>query len=455
MKAVFLLLQFLAGHTVAAQTSWPPFQSLRYEENYSFLRHDTAPTVYQKLKYGPLSSGGDAYVSIGGDLRYQYFFIQNEDWGMAPKDSNGFLLSRLLVHADLHTSPQFRLFVQVQSSLAANKESGTSPIDENGLDLHQAFADLSLFPNAVFRVGRQELSYGSQRLVSVRELPNNRQAFDAAKFSVKRPRYHLDLFYSRFVQSGKGMFDDRSGRDLQFWGSYQVLKDLPFLQNADLYYFGLSKSKVVFEDGNGEEKRHSIGTRLWGKKAGWRYDAEAVFQFGRLNRKNISAWTVSLNTGYLLQTVALEPEIGLKTELISGDAKKEDGKLQTFNPLFPRGAYFGLAALIGPSNLVDVHPSVLLQLFKNKLTWSVDYDVFWRHRIADGIYAPNVSPIAPADKEDKRFIGQQFSTDLNFTPNRFLMSRLEVTWFRSGAYLKAVNLGKNILLVGITAQFRF
>lgn len=61
---------------------------------------------------------------------------------------------------------------------------------------------------------------------------------------------------------------------------------------------------------------------------------------------------------YKFSKTKLKPEIGLKTELIRGDREYDDNKPETFNPLFPRGGYFGLAALIGPVNLIDIHPSL-------------------------------------------------------------------------------------------------
>jgi hypothetical protein len=60
--------------------------------------------------------------------------------------------------------------------------------------------------------------------------------------------------------------------------------------------------------------------------------------------------------------------------VIGGDALFGDKKLQTFNPLFPRGGYFGLASLICPANLFDIHPSLTLEL-KNNLYIDMDYDL--------------------------------------------------------------------------------
>ena len=393
---------------------------------------------------------------MGGEVRYQYFNIRNEDWGDAPKDGDGYLFSRFLAHADLHAGKNFRLFAQLQGSMANGKASGTSAVDENPLDLHQAFFDLNTnSKNAILRVGRQELSYGSQRLISVRELPNNRQSFDAVKTMFTFGTYKLDAFYGRYVSAKKEIFDDVSNREINTWGAYLVKNKVPLIKNIDLYYLGLSKTNAVYEDSAGKEHRHSVGSRIWGAEGGWKYDIEGVYQFGKFAGKNISSWTLSFNSGYKFTRATLQPEIGLKSEIISGDKQKGDDRLQTFNPLFPRGAYFGLAALIGPSNLFDIHPSIAFELINDKLTWTIDHDLFWRYSSRDGIYAPNVSLIRTSGNSPNKYIGNQLATDLTFTPSQFLLIRAEATWFKAGSYLKDVSAGKNILFGAATLQIKF
>lgn len=429
---------------------------MRYEEDYSFLKGDSNQSTYRKIKFLPMSGNGNSYLSIGGEIRYQYFNIKNEDWGDSPSDKDGFLFSRFLAHADLHGGNNFRLFMQLQGSMANGKASGTSAVDENPLDLHQAFFDVNTNSRkTILRLGRQELSYGSQRLISVRELPNNRQAFDAARAILSFSYTKLDAFYSRYVSARKGIFDDVSNKDINLWGVYSVHNNIPFLKNLDLYYLGLDKKIATFNDGSGAELRHSIGARIWGGTKRWKYDFESVFQFGKFTGKQISAWTISSNTTYKFVQTSLQPELGLKTEIISGDQQSGDDKLQTFNPLFPKGAYFGLAALIGPANLFDIHPSLSLDLINDKLSLTFDYDLFWRHSINDGIYSPNVSLIYPSGNSSNRHIGNQLATDLSFIPNRFLLLRVEGTWFKAGSYLKDVGSGKDILFFGFTSQLKF
>ena len=452
-------LFFLCWCCVLATGSYgqvmPEFKPLRYEEDYRFLKNDSSGHWYHRMKYTPLSRNGKAYLSLGGETRYQYFNFKNEDWGDAPRDKDGYILTRYLFHADVHTGHRTHFFFQLQSSLANGKKAGASPVDENQLDLHQAFADIVLSARGprslTVRLGRQELSYGSQRLVAVRDGPNNRQSFDAAKIMYARPRFRADAFYSQYVLSKKGIFDDGFNKHTKLWGSYLAMNEVPLLRNVDLYYLGLYKSTTVFDDGEGRELRHSVGSRIWKRKGNWLYDFEGLYQWGSFAGKKIAAWTLSSNSAYRFSSATFKPQLGLKTELISGDEQYADDRLNTFNPLFPRGAYFGLAALIGPANLADIHPSLSFEL-SPRVDFTMDYDVFWRYSRNDGIYAPNVSLIYSGKGSKEKFIGQQSSAELAWQPNPFLYFRAEFTWFKSGPYLKAVGAGKDILFTGVTAQ---
>jgi len=457
MKNIVLVaILFISVRSIAQR--YPDFKSLRYEENYGYLKNDTVKNDwYKALKFTPLNQSGTLYLSFGGDLRYQYFYAKNETWGDDPKDNDGYILGRFLLHSDFHAGTHFRTFIQIQGSTADGRID-PSPVEQNPLELHQAFAEVSFVNTAasklLFRVGRQELSYGSQRIVAVRDGPNNRQSFDGVKLIAAKGNYLADFFYSHYVVARDAIFNDTSNADKQFWGSYFVINKIPVIKNADLYYFGYKRAKATFDDGAGEETRHSFGTRLWGKYQNWRYDGEAVYQFGSFDTKDIKAWTASLNTGYLFTAIKFHPEIGLKGEVISGDSRKGDDQLETFNPLFPRGAYFGLAAVIGPSNLIDFHPSLNFELSKN-IDWVIDYDMFWRYSSNDGIYATNTSLIYPGNTTDSKKIGNQLESEIVWQPNQYLYFRVEATWFDAGDYLKASGTGKDIFFTGVTMQLHF
>jgi hypothetical protein len=453
MKTITPSLLFTFMSLCLAAQNFPSFKVLRYNEDYSNINTDSIPTGYTRMKHLKLWRG-NAYLSLGGSARYQFINVENEDWGETPESSDVYGLARHMLHVDFHAGSRWRTFVGFQSSLATEMHD-VSPLDENPLELHQAFVDCNIvvYPTSklTLRLGRQELLYGSQRLVSVRNGPNNRQAFDGIKMLYVSNDYNFDLFYSRFVIARPGSLNDVGESAIRLWGAYLVKYHAPV--NIDLYYLGIDKALAVFDDGAGRENRHSIGTRIWKQSGRLNVDIECLYQFGRLGGNPISAWTASFKSEYKLAG-KINPTIGVKTEVITGDTRYDDGKLNTFNPLFPSGAYFGLAALFGPANLIDFHPSLTLSLSK-KIEWNCDYDIFWRHSLHDGIYTNNMHMIYTGRNNSNRFIGSQLSTDVGYSPGRFITISGEFKWFITGRYLDTAGEGKDILFGMLSMEITF
>jgi Alginate export len=90
---------------------------------------------------------------------------------------------------DLHAGRHVRLFTELQSGLESGRTGGPRPTDEDRLEFHQAFLELSVGPSRPFtlRVGRQEVAFGSGRLISASEGRNVRQSFDAIRPIVRTP----------------------------------------------------------------------------------------------------------------------------------------------------------------------------------------------------------------------------------------------------------------------------
>jgi len=114
--------------------------------------------LFDSLKYIPLNKQGDSYLTFGGQVRDRYEYFNNNLFGNGPQSPDGYNLIRVLLDADLHLSPYFRV-------LPRNQRHGTGsrrrprPSDVNEIDLYQAFADLT-FPittdtSFTLRGGRQ------------------------------------------------------------------------------------------------------------------------------------------------------------------------------------------------------------------------------------------------------------------------------------------------------------
>ena len=145
---------------------------------------------------------------------------------------------------------------------------------------------------------------------------------------------------------------------------------------------------------------------MWGKWAHLDYNCEFVYQFGTFGKGDISAWTAASDIGYTFESVPWKPRFGFKADITSGDRSPNDHDLDTFNSLFPRGAYFSETALISPANHIDLHPSLELNpIAKLKLT--LDCGFFWRESTHDAIYGNAVNVIVPVGSSRDRYVGNQ------------------------------------------------
>lgn len=415
------------------------FKLLRYDENYEYLK-DSAGTFYNRVKFLPLNEKKNIYLSFGGEARYEYVDFNNEDWGRQNIGHNNFLLQRYDLHADLHIGKNIRVFSQVRSALQNGRKNGSRGIDEDQLSIQNLFIDADVIhknnQKLTFRIGRQELDYGSGRLISVREGPNARLSFTGAKVMFTHGNVSVDAFAMMADSINTGIFDNKISKQLNLWGAYAKII-IPAAGNLDLYYLGIRRDESVFEAGTAREKRHTIGGRLWKYGGGFIYNLEAAYQFGTFGNDNIRAWTGSIDVGYLFENMKFSPSINLRNDYISGDRSKGDGKMNTFNPLYPKGGYFGFSPQVGPVNLIDIHPYITLDLTR-KLKIQMDAVFNWRYSLNDGVYRPSGMLNRPGSTSDKRYIGTAYLTNFTYSFNRYFSLVSGLQYFHKGAFIEDI-----------------
>lgn len=451
------MIQLLAALVVAgaAGAEPPRFSNVRYDEDYSYLSSGRSG-AWERLKFIPLTADKQAYLSIGGEVRDRYEYFSAVNWGAGPRDPDGYGMHRFMLHADLRAGPWLRAFGQLKSGLISGRAGGPRPTDEDRLDLNQAFVDVGDLAKGVYvRPGRQELSFGSSRLISNREGPNIHLTFDAIRVTAKSHGWGLDGFAARPVETNMGSFDDHREKSRSLRGIYGVRP--PTLDGGlgiDLYYLRYANDAARFDAGLDNELRHSAGTRLWSKGTPWDYNFEAVYQWGRFGSRLIRAWTIASDSGYSAKGLPGEPRFGLRADATSGDRDPADGGLETFNPLFPKGSYFGEIALIGPYNHIDAHPEVKWQLPKD-LSVTVECDFFWRYSIRDGIYNPAGTLIRTGQRSRARYVGAQPGVQAEWRAGRFLTLTAVYARFFSGEFLRQTPPASDINYVSTWATLKF
>jgi hypothetical protein len=465
IKLCCIIISMMAGSVgpafaeIGTQVTPSPYQLHRSDENYRYLRDSARSSdFWDPLKYIPINESAGWYLSLGGEARERYEYFSHPKWGAGPPGS-GYLLQRYFLHADLHMGENFRVFTQLQSSLETGRVGGPRPTDRDELDLHQGFLDVKLHLNEngllVLRSGRQEMAFGSQRIISVREGPNMRLSFDGFRAMLRAGGIQLDGFVTKPVENKSYVFDNETDNSRALWGVYSALPLTGDSKaNIDLYYLGYNNREKSFDQGSGSENRHSVGTRIWGTAKPIDYNFEFVYQWGKFGKGNIQAWMAASDAGYTFRSLPLHPRLGLKANITSGDRDKNNPDLQTFNPLFPHGAYFSQDNLISTSNQIDLNPSVKLH-FTDSLSLSVNWDFLWRESIHDGTYNNGVVLVQPSKDSTARYIGSQTQTQLRWKIDRHITLIAIYAHFFTGKFLQETGPARDVNYVTTWITYRF
>jgi len=130
--------------------------------------------------------------------------------------------------------------------------------------------------------------------------------------------------------------------------------------------------------------------------------------------------------------------------------------LEPFNPLFPKGNYFGVLATAGPGpiNFIDVHPRAETTLPQG-VTVSVDWIFQWRETLRDGVYSVPGFLIIPA--EEQRAFRWKTVRARKFAGRRTNIYGFKPTtgFFLQANFVKESQPGRNLNYWALWAGYKF
>jgi hypothetical protein len=151
---------------------------------------------------------------------------------------------------------------------------------------------------------------------------------------------------------------DRSESDRQRdQGGFRVERDDVGPGKLSAYYSRYAADAAHYLDGSGNERRDNLDVRYLIARGPVDWDLEVMRQTGRVGSEQIRAWALGSAGGYTFERARWSPRIGLQFDLASGDRRREDGTIGTFNPLFPNAYYFTLMSTPTYANLIHLRPS--------------------------------------------------------------------------------------------------
>ena len=335
---------------------------------------------------------------------------------------NDYSLTRIRLRA-AYTDRWWGAMVEGRSSIASGDErfayannpavAGTLPRTGDGpesdtFDLHQAYLSLGNhkeFPLSL-KLGRQELSYGEERLVGAFGWNNLGRVFDAAKLRWQTEWFGADFFSSRVVIPEDGRFNVSNDYDY-FSGMYATSTRIP-KHTLDLYFLARNSSPQALAAEAapqalqpGARDIYTLGTRLNkpkpkpGEAGAWDYTFEVAGQFGDFRDTRLGVNSARLDHlaymgvaqgGYTFADTWGSPRIGLEYSHASGDDNPNDNKHGTFENLFPTNhKFYGYMDFVSLQNIHNIRGIFEIKPHP-RLSLAAEGHAFWLANTHDNFY---------------------------------------------------------------------
>jgi hypothetical protein len=364
----YTLIDFLTGQK--QETPRFPFglYSLNSQPSYDYdFRYLDNPNNTQTSwtdGFKRIHVGDNFLASFGGELHTRY---ANERNSQGLGITNNYNQIRTRLYGDAWYRDEFRTFVEFIYAETIDNNVPPLPIDGTNADLLNAFVEAKagspLGTPAYFRIGRQEVILGSQRLISIPDWANIRRTFQGVRGYWHSESINVDAFWLQPVIPDRQQFDsiDSNAFFYGLWTTYKVRPGTAI----DLYYLGLSRAANERTQGDVQ----TLGGRYSGDMDGqFLFDGEGAVQFGERGGRPILAQMATGGLGWRFKNLPGNINVWAYYDYASGDPNPDDttATYRTFNQLFGFGHYYlGYLDLVGRQNIRDLN----FHVYSNPMPW--------------------------------------------------------------------------------------
>jgi hypothetical protein len=456
----YTLLDFLRGresqerpHDPYLQWGQNPNPFFNVDFRYLDNPNNTETDFLDPLKR--VHIGDNWLFSTGGEIRNRYAWIDNANLYNKNKTQAGnddrYDLFRARVYGDVWYLDQFRIFGEFMSNDSSAQSIPRANSDVNKADIFNLFAELKIWTiddNGVYlRGGRQELLFGSQRLISPSDWSNTMRTFQGVRGMWHNDTIEYDAFWVQPVIVNTGKLDSVDDKQ-QFFGSwlkYRINKD----QSFDFYYLNLDNNNPKVATGQykatGGFDVNTIGGRLVGEQDRILWDFEGAVQCGDWVNQGMFAAMSSTGLGWYFKNLPATPTAWIYYDYASGDPHGNTSNLhQTFDQLFPFGhQYYDSIDLFGRQNIDDFHidfaffPAPWVRI-------TGGYHYLTLDQAKDALYSTSgsVTRVDPTGKAGTD-IGNAISSSIQFHLDRHQVLNVSYAHLFSGPYIDKTAIDAN------------
>jgi hypothetical protein len=345
-------------------------------------------------------------------------------------------LHRIRLNLTLTPAPWIRSVVQVQDARVAGWRTSPVPaLVEDTLDVRQAYVELGTADAGwSFRAGRQPLIFGEARLVSTSNWGNVGPNYDGGRISYRSRKLSLDWFGASVVRPWGRSFDHPS-LDRRLYGFYSAILG-PHGQTLEPYVFWKSNLAAAGEHGDhGHQQVYTPGLRWYGPlRRGFDFKTEMAWQGGHSAGDTIRAWAGHWEIGYKTGRMRGRPRFAGEYNFASGDHARGDGKLGTFDQLYPTFKW-GVADNIGWRNIHE--PIVGAEWTAGKRwKWRATHHAFWLADKHDALYNTLNTTFCVNGKATSSYVGQSSDLRITLQASKQLLVTMGGGHMFAGTYLK-------------------
>jgi hypothetical protein len=380
-------------------------------------------------------------VKADVEFRYRLEARDNFDFNNTKDDENIFHLYRTRLNLDIQPMENVRSFIQLQDARIGNSEFASRTAFEDPMDIRQTYLELSGVADGIidFRVGRQELAYGQERLIGGFNWSNVAQTFDAAKMHLnfKERNFWTDLFWSRKV-----VIDDTDAnswdRKDEFIGAYSSWKGLED-HAIEMFLLGrLVDRLVVFGPNVGAQDMDegTFGGRICGKgPLALDYELEGAYQFGNFGPGKISAYALVGVVGFSPE-LPWKPRFAFEWDHASGDDDSGDNSRGTFDNLFPTNhLHYGYMDRASLQNIDDLRFQIAVKPAEG-LQVQADAHLLYLDTVRDSLYSAGRAALRTATHAGvSDEVGQELDVLTKYKVNEYLGILAGYSHFFAGDFI--------------------
>jgi hypothetical protein len=444
VATIALAATLLAPPTAHAQMSGENKQVVSYidypqiQGKVQPLQWSTLPkwiTLDMQLRGREESQSSDAYLS-GNQQEY--------------------LLTRVWGGLEIRPTPWLTGYVQFMDEHAPGEPAKYASANmRDTFDDRQAFLEFHK-KNLALIAGRQELRFGSERLVGISDWTNISRTWDGFRGRIG-DKNRLDLFSTSVVAVHPTSLD-KHGAGLTFHGAVGTIGSVPHTVIQPFVYIKAEPRVDSLQKTFGTETEVTPGGEVSSTlPGGFYFDVLGALQRGSYSSDSIRSAGGYVKAGYTSQKLYWKPRLLGEYDYASGNPHTDPHRIGTFDQQYPSNHNaFGLTDLFGFQNIKQERANLDFTPTKH-LTLLLQQEWLQVSSTADNVYSGSAGTTvtAPTGGFHSDDVGREFDASGKYVFHQYLVLNLGVGHFSPGALMRENNHGAPLTLAYLGLTYRF